>query len=321
MAANRLPVSVGNDGGELRVRRAGADDVPELEQIVRAAFAAQFNLPSPAAFGDRALLAPRRAADPASVFAAELDGRLVGCVSVSIWGTLGWFGPLAVHPDYWNRKIGQALLVPVLERFSASGTRAQVLFTLPGSPKHVALYQRYGFWPRRLTAILARPAAPAPDVGYGRFSTLGAAERTAALRDARRLTGGLFAGLDVSLEMSAVVEQGLGETLLLTAPRGGVRGFAVVHAGAGSEAGSGVANVKFGAAADAAAFGALLDAASDYAAERGVARVVASVNTAREGAYAAALGRGFTIAMLGVAMVRGGAVYDVPGAWVIEDHR
>ena len=71
----------------------------------------------------------------------------------------------------------------------------------------------------------------------------------------------------------------------------------------------------------AAPFRALLAAIVAYAGEVGVERVLVSVNTAREGAYRSALEAGFAIAMLGVAMVRGGDAYDHPGAWVIEDHR
>ena len=288
---------------------------------MRVAFATQFGLPSPEAFGDRMSIAPRWRADARSVIAAELDGRLVGSNVVTTWGRFGWFGPLTILPDVWNRGVAQALMEPTMRHFVERGTTAEALFTLPSSPKHLALYQRYGFWPRRLTAMLARPPDAAVPVAFVRFSALAAAERAAALAGMRALCGRLFEGLDVTLEVEALAAQQLGETLIVDGPDGAIGGFAVCHQGAGSEAGSKDASVKFGAAVDEASFRRLLDAVLAYGAQAGVERVVVGINTAREAAYRAALERGFRIAMLGVAMVRGGAAYDDPGAWVIEDHR
>ena len=68
----------------------------------------------------------------------------------------GWFGPLTVRPELWNRGIARALLDATMERFAARRTTTEALYTFASSPKHLALYQRYGFWPRRLTATLAR---------------------------------------------------------------------------------------------------------------------------------------------------------------------
>jgi predicted N-acetyltransferase YhbS len=304
----------------LTIRLAREAELPALEHIVRLAFAAQFNLPSPEAFGNRLLLTTRWHADPECIFVAEADGRLVGSNCVTTWGRFGWFGPLTVHPDFWNRRIGQALLEPTMRRFDERQTSAQALFTLPNSPKHVALYQRYGFWPRRLTALLARPPEPSA-APYTRYSALDAAARAAVVREIRTLTGTLFPGLDVSAEVAAVATQQIGETLLVPGDDGALRAFAICHYGLGSEAGSSDCSVKFGAAVDAAAFGKLLDAATAHGAQIGAARVVAAVNTSREAAYRIALERDFKIAMLGIAMVRGDAVYDRADALVIEDHR
>lgn len=303
------------------IRFAREYELPELEHIVRLAFAAQLNLPSPDAFGDRLLLTTRWRADPESIFVAELDGRLVGSTSVTTWGRFGWFGPLTVHPDFWNRRIAQALLEPTIRRFADHGTTAEALFTLPSSPKHVALYQRYGFWPRRLTTLLARAPEAVSAARFTCFSELDPAARAAALRGIGELAGRFFTGLDLAGEVAAVAAQQLGDTLILTGDGGTLRAFAICHHGLGSEAGSKDCSVKFGAAADAASFRELLDAVIAYGARVGVARVVAAINTAREAAYHAALDRGFTIAMLGLAMVRGGEVYDRADALVIEDHR
>ena len=58
------------------------------------------------------------------------------------------------------------------------------------------------------------------------------------------------------------------------------------------------------------------------ASARGLANVVAGVNTAREEAYAALLGRGYRIDRLGVAMHRPNEPgYSEPGVYVIDDWR
>ena len=61
-----------------------------------------------------------------------------------------------------------------------------------------------------------------------------------------RLTDAIHPGLDVRGEIEAVLDQGLGDVVLIGEPDV-PRGFAVCHAGAGTEAGSGVAYAKFAA--------------------------------------------------------------------------
>jgi hypothetical protein len=89
---------------------------------------------------------------------------------------------------------------------------------------------------------------------------------------------------------------------------GAVRGFAVCHAGAGSEAGSGTLYVKFAAVMRGteapARLAALLESCEALAARLGARRVVAGVNTARRGAYRLLRSRGYRADMAGVAMHR-----------------
>jgi hypothetical protein len=42
-----------------------------------------------------------------------------------------------------------------MDYFEKLGTKHIGLFTWAQSPKHLGLYQRFGFWPRFLTAIMA----------------------------------------------------------------------------------------------------------------------------------------------------------------------
>ena len=48
---------------------------------------------------------------PNGCFVAELDGRLVGTVTTTSYGTeLAWIGMMLVHPEYRRRGIGTELM-------------------------------------------------------------------------------------------------------------------------------------------------------------------------------------------------------------------
>jgi hypothetical protein len=63
----------------------------------------------------------------------------------------------------------------------------------------------------------------------------------------QELTSAIYEGLDVGREIRAVAEQKLGDTVLLW-NESKLAGLAVCHSGPGTEAGSDVCHVKFGAA-------------------------------------------------------------------------
>jgi hypothetical protein len=145
------------------------------------------------------------------------------------------------------------------------------------------------------------------------------------LASCRQLTNALLDGLDVALEIGAVADQGLGDTVLLwdDSTLGGV---AICHCGAGSEAGSGTCFVKFGAVHPGTGaesrFSQLMDAVELFADSRGLSRIVAGVNTNRHEAYCAMLARGFRTELQGVAMHRPNTDgFSRPGVFVIDDWR
>jgi hypothetical protein len=103
-------------------------------------------------------------------------------------------------------------------------------------------------------------------------------------------------------------------------------GLAVCHGGAGTEAGSGVCYIKFGAVRPCAGaeenFNCLLDACEELASSQSLARLAAGVNTARHEAYRQILERGFRTEFLGVAMEKPNeAGYNRPGVYLIDDWR
>jgi GNAT superfamily N-acetyltransferase len=309
------------------IRPLRADDLPAADTIRRLAFGTFLGLPDPLSFrGDASPVRTRYLADPSGSFAAEVDGDLVGTNFAVNWGSVGFFGPLSVHPNYWNRGIAQRLIEATLEAFARWGTRHVGLFTFAHSPQHLMLYQKLGFWPRFLTLIMAKSVGPvSPDAAWSAYSALSEAERQNSLVDCRELTDVVYGGLDLSLEITATEQHHFGETVLL---RDGdtLVGFAVCHCGAETEAGSGNCYVKFGAVRPGpraeTSCARLLAACEALAVARGMSRLVAGVNTGRRAAYRAMLAHGFRIEVQGLAMDRPDEdAYNRPGVCIIDDWR
>jgi len=214
-----------------------------------------------------------------------------------------------------------------MECFASWGVTHAGLFTFAHSQKHVSLYQRFGFWPRFLTAIMAKPVSseqPAlPD--WSRFSTAAPAQRAGLLRACRDLTYSVYQGLDLSEEIEAVTAHDLGETVLLWAD-GRLCGLAVCHFGVATEGGSDRCYVKFAAVRSGGSaainFVKLLSACEALARERGLKTVVGGTNLARTEAYSLMREQGFRTTMQGVAMQRPNEEgFNRAGIYVIDDWR
>jgi len=311
----------------LTIRPLLEGDLDEADRVMRLAFGTFMGLRDPASFmGDGAYVGPRWRMDPLAAYAAEMDGTVVGSNFATNWGSVGFFGPLSVRPDVWDRGIASRLMTPVLECFGAWDTRHAGLFTFAQSAKHIALYQKFGFWPRFLTAIMSKAVTrPTRLPRWSLYSGVPRAERAGVLAQCRMLTGSVYDGLDLGREIEAVNAQRLGDSVLVW-DEGTLVGLAVCHHGAGTEGGSGSCYVKFGAARPgpraAEYFGWLLDVCGAYAAVHGVPRLSAGVNLARHEAYRRMLGCGFRTDRQGVAMHQGNdAGYNRPDIFVIDDWR
>jgi GNAT superfamily N-acetyltransferase len=312
---------------EITVRPLEERDLPTADHIMRLAFGTFIGLPEPAAFmGDASYVRTRWLADPSAAFAAEVSGELVGSNFATNWGSVGFFGPLTIRPDFWDRGVGKRLMEPIMELFSRWGTKHAGLFTFAHSPKHVGLYQKFGFWPRFLTAIMSKLIEQTKGASaWTRFSEAPADEREGLLSACRELTDAIYEGLDVEREIRAVATQGLGETILLW-DDSRLGGLAVCHSGPGTEAGGGVCYIKFAAVRpglDAErGFSRLLDACEEWASSENSSRLVAGVNTARHEAYQEMLARGFSADLQGVVMSRPNeAAYNRLGVYLIDDWR
>lgn len=315
-------------GGNVQIRPLEERDLDEADRIMRVAFGTYLKAPTPIeVFGDANYVHTRYHTDPTAAFCAELDGDVVGSNFATRWGAFGFFGPLTVRPDLWDRGIASRLVEPVMDLFERWEVRHAGLFTFPESPKHVGLYGKFGFWPQQLNPVLARDLAPyRPGVEHETFSRARELGRKAAvLEGCRRVAEAIYEGLDLEREIVAADEQGLGDTVLL-AEADDLAGFAVCHCGPGTEAGSGACFVKFGAVLPGdgapARFGQLLEACESLAADRGLERLIAGVNTARHGAHRAMLERGYRAMLNGLTMLRPNeSAYNRPGAYVIDDLR
>ncbi len=289
------------------VRKMEDRDLVDARLIFRTAFGSFLGAPDPATFNaDREYIFTRWRANPGAALVAEHEGGVAGSNFATKWGSFGFFGPLTVRPELWGCGIAQQLLVRTMDLFEQWGVRESGLFTFAHSPKHVALYRKFGYWPRFLTALLAKEAA-ARNVSWTEYSTLNESERAEAVGACRELTDSIFAGLDPTPEIQAIQDQNLGDTVLLWA---GDRldAFAVCHCGEGTEAGRDNCYIKFAAVRPGAEAGRiferLLEACESFALKRGVRRVEAGVNTARSDAWSRMLQSGFQTRTLGVAMHR-----------------
>ena len=136
----------------------------------------------------------------------------------------------------------------------------------------------------------------------------------------------VYPGLDLEQDIRAADEQRLGDTVLLRDRNGELEGFAVCHVGAETEAGEGVAYVKFGAVSQGAGarrrFDRLLDAVEAFAVERGATQVQAGMNMARDRAFRAMRERGYRVGFQGVAMHRpNDPGYSKSAIFAIDDWR
>src|SRR5688572_10444272 len=178
-------------------------ELDEADRIMRLAFGTYLKAPNPIeVFGDADWVHTRHKADPSAAFCAELDGEVVGSNFATRWGSFGFFGPLTVRPDLWDGGIASRLMEPIMQLFEQWGVRHAGLFTFPESPKHVGLYQKFGFWPQGLHPVLARDlVAPGTRPAIETFSTARAAGSGArVLAQCRQVASTIYDGLDLTRE-------------------------------------------------------------------------------------------------------------------------
>jgi GNAT superfamily N-acetyltransferase len=290
---------------EIRIRRLEESELTEANRILRMAFGTFLKVEdSEALFPGRDPVSCRWRADPASAIAAEHVGKLIGTNFVSGWGTFGFFGPITVLPEYWDRKVAQLLLEQTMTVFDDWGISHRGLLTFPDSPKHIHLYEKYGFRAGHLIPVLSKDVAPQTGVEYTRLSTLSEQDRWRAIDACSELTNEIFEGLNLKKEIRAVLDQKLGEICLIY----------------------GGCYVKFGAVRpsgkESSHFATLLRACEAVAAEQRLGLLSVGTNMARWKAYSQLTGLGFRTVFTGVAMENHPErSYNRPEFYVIDDWR
>lgn len=305
-------------------------EVAEADRIFRLAFSTFLGIPEGDFMDDRDLIASRFHARHVKALAARENGRLIGTNFLVEWGRFAFFGPLTVLPEYWDKGIAQKLLLATVALFDKEKLRRTALFTFPHSTKHVCLYNKFGYWPQHLTALMKHTPEPATTASSGasgssvHLSTLSRAVREEAISACRKLAGRIDKGLDLTEEIRALLKQRIGE-VILTYTRNTLDGFAIACYGPGSEGGTQLCYLKFAAVrgGDGAGerFDSLLDAIDTFARPRAVP-IEAGVNFACDDAYRRMRVHGYRTFAQGVAMQRP----NVPGfyrsdAYVLSDLR
>ncbi len=303
------------------------NELLEAKRIFHLAFGTFLGLPDPMGFfPDRDFVRTRYHTDPRGAFGARIGVELIGSNFATRWGSVGFLGPLTIRPDFWDRGVAQRLLERTMERFDAWGTKHVGLFTFAHSARHTGLYQKFGFWPRFLTAIMSKPVRLLRRrTDWTTFADSAPKNHAGILQSICELTGSIYDGLNPAREILGVHKQELGDTVLLWNDSG-LEGLAICHCGPETEAGRGSCFVKFGVVrpgpAAAQAFERLLDACESLAHDRGLTRLEAGVNLAQEETYNLMRARGFRTEMQGVAMHRpNDPGYNRPGVYLIDDWR
>jgi GNAT superfamily N-acetyltransferase len=312
----------------VRISSLRESELGDAVHIMRLAFGTFLGLPDPMQFmGDRDLMTPRWRARNTKILAAHIDGRLVGSNVITRWGSFGFFGPLTVLPDFWDHGVAKRLMEGTVKVLDGWKVQHSGLFTFAHSAKHVGLYNKFGFWPRHLTALMRyAPTGARASSGSAPvlLSSLRKSQREEAIRACARLTNRISKGLDLGDEIRAVLAQDVGEVVTIYS-RSKLDGFAVCMNGPGSEGGVKTCYVKFGMVrggdgADAR-FDRLLDAIDGFAVSRG-ADVEAGVNLARRDAYTQMRAHGYEAMTQGVAMHRpAGDGFNRADVFAMDDWR
>lgn len=300
-------------------------DLAQASETVRLAFATFIGATDPAEFwNDRDYVRSRWYAPHTAWFKALCAGQLVGVACVTRWGSSGIVGPIAVQPAYWDRKVAKGLMGAAVAQLDQWGVTHAGLFTFSNSPKHLGLYQHFGFWPQTLNAVMARPVQDLPLTAEAWRYAPSSSDRPALKAACAALTDAIEPGLDVSGEIDAVFDQKLGATLILPNAEGQPQAFAICHFGPHSEAGKDVCYIKFAAVApgaDTTTLAQLIAACDALAVAEGQKVLMAGVNTGRRAAYRWMIEAGFRTEILGITMHRKGKGYDREDVMVLDDWR
>jgi GNAT superfamily N-acetyltransferase len=312
-------------------------DIKEAYTIFRLSFGKFLGLPDPMSFsGDANIIGTRFRADPSLSLAAEVDGNFIGSNFIANWGSVGIFGPLTIHPDYWDKGIAKLLLDKTMELFKQLKTKHIGIFTFSHSPKHIYRYQKYDFWPRFLTSVMSKPIRPhnamiktQNNISWTKYSDIQKGQTSDVLGNCYSLTGSIYNGLDLKLEIASVANQDLGDTILLIDNKNKtLTGLAICHCGPNTEAGTDTCYIKYGCVkgsedkSESANFDYLLKSCEQFATSQGLSKLTVRVNIGNLAAYRKVISIGFRTEFQGVMMTKNNDPgYHIEDVYAVDDWR
>jgi GNAT superfamily N-acetyltransferase len=95
--------------------------------------------------------------DPAGLWTAEQDGRIVGCAFSWVAGPLWFLAELFIAPDRQGQRIGHELLRRTLAHAISAGADCNALITFTFNRVSQALYIRHGMFPRTPLYMVSAP--------------------------------------------------------------------------------------------------------------------------------------------------------------------
>ena len=316
---------------DITIRHMREADLQEADRIIRLAFGTFMGHDNPENYRIDARYAnPRYNADPTASFVAEIDGKIIGSNFGLHWGSVGIFGPLTVHPEYWDKGVGSKLMEPVMRCFEEWRVTHSGAMTFANSPKHIKLYRKFGYHPRFLIPFLSKKIEPKTISSNSKFTWVMYSERKEEqdnyLEGCSKVTDTVYPGLDLELEIKAVNKMNYGETIILFDENKEIAGFAICHCGSDTEAGNDKCYVKFGVVkinSDSQSnFMNLLNACQEFAISKELSVLTGGVNAGRYNAYQSTLDQNFSIDFLGVSLHQpNDDAYNVTDRYVIDDWR
>ena len=316
---------------DIIIRHMTEADLQEADRIIRLAFGTFMGHDDPENYkADSSFAIPRFNADPSASFVAESNDKIIGSIFGLHWGSVGIFGPLTIHPEYWNKGVGSKLMEPVMKCFDEWKVTHSGALTFANSPKHITLYRKFGYHPRFLIPVMSKKMEPKPIPPNSKFTWTRYSEskknQDKYLAECKQVADTVYPGLDLTLEIKTVEKMNLEETIILSDKNKEIVGFAICHCGMDTEAGNDKCYVKFGAVkanSDAQSnFVNLLNACEELAIAEEISILTGGVNAGRYNAYQSMLNQNFCIDFLGVSLHQpNNDAYNIADMYVIDDWR
>ena len=313
------------------IRHLIKKDLQEADRIIRLAFGTFMGHDNPEDYRSDARYAnPRYNADPSAAFVAESDGKIIGSNFGLHWGSVGIFGPLTVHPEYWNKGVGSMLMEPVMKCFEKWKVTHSGAMTFANSPKHINIYRKFGYHPRFLIPVMSKKIEPKYVMSNSKFTWSSYSDykehQDKYLDGCNQVANTIYPGLELELEIKAVNKMNYGDTIILFDENKETVGFAICHYGINTEAGNDKCYVKFGAvkanSESQSNFMNLLKACEELAIAKGLSILTGGVNAGRYNAYQSMLKQNFSIDFLGVSLHRpNNDAYNIADRYVMDDWR